>query len=185
MRFAPFFSNLTFFFVPHPKSDFFTLYLHNGMPIRNYRANIIRYFRKSVSLATKFISDDEKAYFSIIYPACRRVACPRKQLRVQLLGNACVRTFHGFGRTQYLPDRDDASLVFSNPALLSSVSDKTLNLNFMTYLQGCNVGSAAFVKILGERSTMGVTAQYAHYGTMDEITPTTSPWALSRPWTWL
>ena len=27
---------------------------------------------------------------------------------------------------------DDASLVFSNPALLSSVSDKTLNLNFMT-----------------------------------------------------
>ena len=65
---------------------------------------------------------------------------------------------------------DDASLVFSNPALLSSVSDKTLNLNFMTYLQGCNVGSAAFVKILGERSTMGVTAQYAHYGTMDEIT---------------
>ena len=100
-----FFSNLTFFFVPHPKSDFFTLYLHNGMPIRNYRANIIRYFRKSVSLATKFISDDEKAYFSIIYPACRRVACPRKQLRVQLPGNACVRTFYGFGRTQYLPDR--------------------------------------------------------------------------------
>ena len=44
---------------------------------------------------------------------------------------------------------DDASLVFSNPALLSSVSDKTLNLNFMTYLQGCNVGSAAFVKSIG------------------------------------
>lgn len=65
---------------------------------------------------------------------------------------------------------DDASLVFGNPALLSSVSDRTLNLNFMTYLQGCNVGSAAFVKILGERSTLGVTAQYAHYGKMEEIT---------------
>ena len=65
---------------------------------------------------------------------------------------------------------DDASLVFSNPALLSSVSDKTLNLNFMTYLQGCNVGSAAFVKILGERSTLGVTAQYANYGKMEETT---------------
>ena len=65
---------------------------------------------------------------------------------------------------------DDASLVFANPALLSSVTDKTLNLNYMTYLQGCNVGSAAFVKVLGERSTMGVTAQYAHYGSMDETT---------------
>ncbi len=65
---------------------------------------------------------------------------------------------------------DDASLAFGNPALLSSVSDKTLDFNFMTYLQGCNVGSAAFVKILGERSTMGVAAQYAHYGTMDETT---------------
>lgn len=65
---------------------------------------------------------------------------------------------------------DDASLIFNNPALLSSVSDRTLNLNFMTYLQGCNVGSASFVKTLRERSTWGVTAQFAHYGTMDEIT---------------
>lgn len=65
---------------------------------------------------------------------------------------------------------DNASLVFYNPALLSSVSDKTLNLNFMTYMQGCNAGSASFVKIAGERSTWGVTAQFVHYGKMDEIT---------------
>lgn len=65
---------------------------------------------------------------------------------------------------------DDATLVFNNPALLSSVSDMTINLNFMSYLQGCNVGSAAFVKVAGERGTWGVTAQYAHYGEMDEIT---------------
>lgn len=65
---------------------------------------------------------------------------------------------------------DDASLIFDNPALLTSVSDKTLNLNFMTYLQGCNAGSAAFVKIVGERSTIGVTAQYANYGKMEETT---------------
>ena len=65
---------------------------------------------------------------------------------------------------------DDASLIFANPALLSSVSDKSLSLNFMTYLQGCNVGSAAFVKLAGERGTWGVTAQYADYGKMDEIT---------------
>ncbi len=65
---------------------------------------------------------------------------------------------------------DDASLIFANPALLTSVSDKTLSLNFMTYLQGCNLGSAAFTKIVGERSTVGVTAQYANYGNMEETT---------------
>ena len=65
---------------------------------------------------------------------------------------------------------DDASLIFNNPALLSSVSDKTLNLNFMTYMQGSNVASAAFTKITGERSTFGVTAQYVHYGSMKETT---------------
>lgn len=65
---------------------------------------------------------------------------------------------------------DDTSLIFANPALLSSVSDKSLSLNFMTYLQGCNVGSAAFAMLAGERGTWGVTAQYANYGKMDEIT---------------
>lgn len=66
---------------------------------------------------------------------------------------------------------DDASLIFYNPALLSSVSDKTINLNFMTYMQGSKVASAAFSKIIGERSTLGFTAQYAHYGTITETTP--------------
>lgn len=65
---------------------------------------------------------------------------------------------------------DDASLIFYNPALLSSVSDRTLHFSYMTYMQGCHVASAAFTKITGERSTMGITAHYAHYGTMTEIT---------------
>ena len=30
---------------------------------------------------------------------------------------------------------DDASLVFQNPALMSSVSNKTLNFTFLTYMQ--------------------------------------------------
>jgi len=30
---------------------------------------------------------------------------------------------------------DDPSLMWSNPALISSVSDKSINLNFMTYMQ--------------------------------------------------
>lgn len=65
---------------------------------------------------------------------------------------------------------DDATLIFANPALLTSVSDKTISLNYMTYLQGCHAGSAAFTKILGERSTLGVAAQFVNYGSMDETT---------------
>ena len=33
---------------------------------------------------------------------------------------------------------DDPTLTFNNPALLGSVGDKTMNLNFMTYMQGAN-----------------------------------------------
>jgi long-subunit fatty acid transport protein len=65
---------------------------------------------------------------------------------------------------------DDASLIFGNPALLTSVSDKTLNLNFMTYMEGSKAGSAAFVKAMGERSTLGFTGQFVDYGSLDETT---------------
>lgn len=65
---------------------------------------------------------------------------------------------------------DDAALTFHNPALLSSVSDKTLNFNFMNYMQGSNAGSASFIKTARERSTWGIGAQFAHYGSMKETT---------------
>lgn len=65
---------------------------------------------------------------------------------------------------------DDAALTFHNPALLSSVSDRTLNFNFMNYMQGSNTGSASFVKTARERSTWGIGAQFAHYGSMKETT---------------
>lgn len=63
---------------------------------------------------------------------------------------------------------DDATLAFNNPALLASVSDKTINLNYMSYMKGSLVASAAFVKTAGERHTIGVNAQYLNYGSMDE-----------------
>lgn len=66
--------------------------------------------------------------------------------------------------------QDDATLIFHNPALLSSVSDRTLNLNYMTYMQGSKVGSAAFTKTFGERSTWAATAQFVHYGSMKQTT---------------
>lgn len=65
---------------------------------------------------------------------------------------------------------DDATLIFHNPALINGVSDKTINLNFMTYMQGAKTASAAFVKGAGDRATWGVTAQYMDYGTMKQTT---------------
>jgi hypothetical protein len=65
---------------------------------------------------------------------------------------------------------DDATLIFHNPALINDVSDRTINLNFMTYMQGAKTASAAFLKAAGDRGTWGVTAQYMDYGSMKETT---------------
>jgi len=67
---------------------------------------------------------------------------------------------------------DDASLIFQNPSLLSTVSDNSINFNFMTYMKGSNLASAAFTKVAGERGTWGVTAQYVGYGSMTETMET-------------
>jgi len=67
---------------------------------------------------------------------------------------------------------DDPTLAFTNPALLASVSDKTINLNYMSYLKGSTVASASFVKTVGERHTLGFNANYINYGSMDETDET-------------
>ena len=64
---------------------------------------------------------------------------------------------------------DDPSLMFHNPALLSSVSDKSLNLNYMNYMEGANAASASFSKIVKEKATVGVMAQFLDYGKMKEV----------------
>lgn len=63
---------------------------------------------------------------------------------------------------------DDPALAFHNPALLSSVSDKTLGLNYMSYMSGVNIGSASFNRIFKQKSSVAFSAQYIDYGTMKE-----------------
>ena len=63
---------------------------------------------------------------------------------------------------------DDPTLTFFNPALLGSVSDKTLNLNFMTYMEGAITGSASFSKVVNEKASWAALAHYIDYGTMKE-----------------
>lgn len=65
--------------------------------------------------------------------------------------------------------QDDATLMFNNPALISSVSDKTINLNFMSYMEGTKLASASFTKIINEKATWAVSAQYIDYGNIKEV----------------
>lgn len=64
----------------------------------------------------------------------------------------------------------DPALIFHNPALISNTADKSINLNFMTYMEGSTTASASFIKAWGERATWGVSAQYMDYGKMKEMT---------------
>ena len=63
---------------------------------------------------------------------------------------------------------DDASLIFHNPALLASVSDKSINLNYMYYMKGVNVASAAFNRTINDKASWAVSGQYVDYGSMKE-----------------
>ena len=65
---------------------------------------------------------------------------------------------------------DDPTMIFHNPAMLGGVSDKSLNLNYMTYMEGAMVGSASFVRAWGDRGTWGVSASYMDYGSMRQTT---------------
>lgn len=64
---------------------------------------------------------------------------------------------------------DDESMIFNNPALLSSVSDKTINLNYMNYMSGANTASAAFNRIIKKRASVAASAQFIDYGKMKEV----------------
>ena len=59
--------------------------------------------------------------------------------------------------------------MFSNPALASSVSDKTVGLNYMNYMRGAHFMSASYTKALGEKATFAGGVLYMNYGKMKEI----------------
>jgi hypothetical protein len=65
---------------------------------------------------------------------------------------------------------DDPSLMFSNPALLQSVSSRTISLNYMNYMKGANTASASYNWTVKEKATVAVSAQYMDYGKMKEVT---------------
>ena len=67
---------------------------------------------------------------------------------------------------------DDASMMWTNAAMLTNVSDKTLTLGYNSYIESSNVFTAGFVKAIGERGTWALGAQMLDYGDMDETDET-------------
>ena len=63
----------------------------------------------------------------------------------------------------------EPSLVFHNPALLGGEMDGMLNVNYMNYISGIDIGSAIFTKAFRERSSWGVGATFINYGNMKEM----------------
>ena len=63
---------------------------------------------------------------------------------------------------------DDPTLVFHNPALLASVSDKTINLNYMSYMEGVKTASASFNRVVKDKASVALMAQYMDYGKMKQ-----------------
>ncbi len=63
---------------------------------------------------------------------------------------------------------DDITLMYTNPALLSNVSDKSLNFNYLSYISETNKLSASYAMHSGERGVWAVGAQLLNYGDMTE-----------------
>lgn len=64
---------------------------------------------------------------------------------------------------------DDPALMFSNPALASSVSDNTVGLNYMNYMHGANYMGASYTKAFGEKATIAGGILYMNYGKMKQV----------------
>lgn len=63
---------------------------------------------------------------------------------------------------------DDASLMFTNAALINNVSDNTVSLGYNSYMSSSSMFSAAYIKEVGERGAWALGAQMLNYGKMDE-----------------
>jgi len=65
---------------------------------------------------------------------------------------------------------NDLSLIYQNPSFLGQEMDKTINLNYLSYVGDIKAGSATFAKALGEKSAWGIGFNYFNYNNMLETT---------------
>jgi hypothetical protein len=65
---------------------------------------------------------------------------------------------------------NDLSLIYQNPGFLGLEMDRTLNVNYLSYVGDVAVGSVTFAKALRGRSAWGIGVNYSNYGKMLETT---------------
>lgn len=63
---------------------------------------------------------------------------------------------------------DDASMMWTNAAMLTNVSDNSIMLGYNSYIRSSNLFAAGYTKAIGERGTWALGAQMLDYGKMDE-----------------
>lgn len=84
---------------------------------------------------------------------------------MKLPGSAHAATLGGDNIS--IPD-DDITMVFQNPALITGASDKTVALQYMNYMSGCNNASAAYKSSIKEKYHIAVGATLMNYGKIPE-----------------
>jgi len=65
---------------------------------------------------------------------------------------------------------NDITLLYDNPALIANVSNKTLNFNYISYMNGSSKLSSSFATQIGQRGNWAIGAQLINYGSMTETT---------------
>ncbi|MBQ6204300.1 MAG: type IX secretion system protein PorQ [Prevotella sp.] len=111
----------------------------------------------------------KKVVFSILMTLfCMALSAQESQTQYNFLRLPVSAHAAALGGDNISIIEDDPTLTFLNPALLGSVSDNTLNLNFMTYMEGVITGSASFSRVVNEKASWAAMAHYIDYGTMKE-----------------
>ena len=126
--------------------------------------------KKALSLQPKCIKMTKKLFFTTLFGLYASIMCAQESettfnfLRLPVSAHASA-----LGGDNITITDDDASLGFHNPALTANVSDKTINLNYLTYMEGAKMASASFIKALRKLSTLFFGAQYLDYGSMKQV----------------
>ena len=63
----------------------------------------------------------------------------------------------------------EPSLIFHNPALLGGEMDNMVNVNYLNYFSGVNIGSAVYTRAFRERSSLAGGITYINYGNFKEM----------------
>ena len=107
--------------------------------------------------------------FSLLLSSISLAAQEGKSAFEYLLIPNSVRTSALGGNNVSLIE-NDISLIYQNPAFLGQEMDKTIGINYLSFIGDIGMGSVTFGKAIGERSSWGIGAYYTNYGNMLETT---------------